>query len=85
MPGPLPLVASTCQLRYGTAGTTGAAGMDRGRALAAMDQELATALQAGPPAVVKNSYTSGSPVAMATSIFWGSLAFGPVQARTARG
>ena len=41
----LPLLTLTCEIRYATDGTTS---MDRGRALAAMDAELATAISCAP-------------------------------------
>ena len=43
---PLPWVAMECSIQYATDGTAGNGGMDRGRLLAAMDAELASALAA---------------------------------------
>lgn len=74
--GPLPLVTVSCEVRYGTAGTAGAAGMDRGRALATMDGELLNALRATPQTVTKRNYTSGTAVTMGTNVFWGDPVFG---------
>ncbi len=51
---PLPLVALECAIAYATDGTPGNAGMDRGRALAAMDAELAAALAQPPHTVAQN-------------------------------
>jgi hypothetical protein len=72
----LPLVTMTCEIRYATDGNSGNGGMDRGRLLAAMDAELASALAATPRSTAKFSYTaSAAPAAMQTSVFWGEPAF----------
>lgn len=76
----LPLVAMGCEIRYCTAGDSGNGGMDRGRLLAGMDAELATAVNAAPQNVGKMNF-SGSGVgvagaAMGTNVFWGDVAFG---------
>ena len=67
----LPLVTMTCEIRYATDGTQAVAGMDRGRALSAMDQELLAALELEPRSVGKVDYSSGSAVALVTNVFWG--------------
>jgi hypothetical protein len=72
----LPLVAMECAIHYATSGSVQKGGMDRGRALAAMDAELASALSAEPHAVPKLSYTT-APTAMATNIFWSDPVFAP--------
>lgn len=81
--GALPLATLQCEIAYATDGTHAFAGMDRGRALAAMDAELAAALAQAPQSAPKLNCTatdSGSaPVAMQTSIFWAAPAFGPVK------
>jgi hypothetical protein len=82
--GPLPLVTATCEIRYGTSGSTGTAGMDRGRKLAALDGELALALGAEPQTVVKTNYTTGSSVAMSTNVFWGAPVFGAMKVNAER-
>jgi len=51
--GPLPLVAMECSIQYTTDGSSGNGGMDRGRLLAAMDAELASALGTEPHTVPK--------------------------------
>ena len=48
---PLPWVAMECSIHYATDGSTANGGMDRGRMLAAMDAELATALAQEPATV----------------------------------
>lgn len=80
----------TCELLYATAGSAGAAGMDRGRALAAMDHELRTALDAAPQATALVSYAeiqgggATTQTAPGTSIFWSSAAFAPTLQRNER-
>jgi hypothetical protein len=77
------LITLTCEIRYASDGSPGAAGLDRGRALAAMDAELASAL-ATPP---RNTATltvveigaggSSSLTPNGTNIFWGEPSFAP--------
>ena len=80
----------SCEIRYDTAGTTGAAGMDRGRTLAAMDAELQSALRAGPQnvALVSVAEISGggatTQTALGTSIFWSDGVFGATVERGER-
>jgi len=54
----LPLAAMECSILYATDGTSGNGGMDRGRLLAAMDAELASALGAAPHSTVKSNYAA---------------------------
>lgn len=78
---PMPIAAMTCSIHYASDGTLGNGGMDRGRALSAMDGELAAALAQSPRSAVKTRYapaaSGGAPTAMATSIFWSDPVFGP--------
>jgi hypothetical protein len=80
----LPLVTMTCQIQYATDGDAGNGGMDRGRLLSGMDAELAAMVNAAPHKTVKMNYVAAAgssgqpPVAMATNLFWGDVAFGPV-------
>lgn len=77
--GPLPLATLTCEIRYATDGDVGNGGMDRGRLLATMDAELASALTAAPQTAVKTSYSStATPAALATNIFWSGSTFASV-------
>jgi hypothetical protein len=77
--GPLALAAMRCELRYCTDGGAMNGGMDRGRLVAAMDAELASALGSVPRSAAKMNYAvtaqGGSPSAMATNIFWGDVVF----------
>jgi hypothetical protein len=76
-PLPIPLIAMECDLHYATDGSADNAGMDRGRALAAMDAELAAALTTAPHAVPKLNYTASPPATMQTNIFWADPVFSP--------
>lgn len=74
----LPLVTMECEIHYATDGSSGNGGMDRGRLLAAMDAELATALSEVPHRAAKENYSAAPPVTMATNVFWGDATFGAV-------
>ena len=79
--GPLPLIALGCEIRYATDGTSGMAGMDRGRALAAMDAELTAAISQTPQStcsmlVSEVAGGGASTEAMTgTTVFWGDVSF----------
>ena len=79
----MPLVTMGCEIGYATAGTAVNGGLDRGRALGAMDGELLAAVQQSPQNTGKNSYTglaaAGAPVAMGSRVWWGDVVFGPVK------
>jgi len=72
------LVATTCEIDYATEGAAGGAasggGMDRGRALGAMDVELLNALRMEPWSIAAG--------ATGASVFWGDLV---LKAATAHG
>lgn len=78
--GAMPLAMTNCSIDYETAGTSMNGGMDRGRALAAMDAELQSAVNAFPRNAPKMNYSglanSAGAVAMQTSVWWGVVAFG---------
>jgi hypothetical protein len=80
--GVLPMVAMTCEVAYETVGSAANAGMDRGRMLAAMDDELLAALRNEPRRVLKTNYSGlafgKAAVAMNTNAWWGDVAFGDV-------
>jgi hypothetical protein len=80
--GAMPVVALECEIAYETAGTAINAGMDRGRALGAMDGELLAALNACPQNAVKMNYAGlvfgRAAVAMSTNVWWGEVKFGGV-------
>lgn len=77
----LPLKTATCEIRYATDGSSGSGGMDRGRALAAMDAELAAALSRTHGSVPKLKVNG---VADGTKVFWGEVAFEPAVMRMER-
>ncbi len=87
---PLGLIKLICEIHYATAGTTGAGGMDRGRALAAMDAELATTLNASPQNAALISFaevTGGGASTQSTpggNLFWASPVFNALVARSER-
>jgi hypothetical protein len=78
--GELPLVTLACEIEYETAGNATNGGMDRGRALAAMDAELFAALAQTPTNTLKKNFTGladGAAVTtMQTRIWWGPLQLG---------
>jgi hypothetical protein len=77
--GPLPLVSMGCSIQYVTDGSSGNGGMDRGRLLAAMDAELASALGAEPHTIPKMNYSAAgdgvAPTTMGTNVFWADPVF----------
>ncbi len=87
---PLGMIRLACEIRYATAGTTGVAGMDRGRALAAMDAELRASLftppQSAPLTTLAEIAGGGATTqtATGTAIFWCDAAFGPTLQRNER-
>lgn len=88
--GPMPLIALGCEIRYATDGTSGSAGMDRGRALAAMDAELVAAISKAPQTacsmLVAEIAGGGSSTSTmtGTNVFWGDVAFKPAVMRDER-
>ncbi len=77
--GPMPLMRGRCEIRYTTAGIPEIAGMDRGRTLAAMDEELLAMLQ--PAQVPLQSYAAaGAPVTGGTQVFWSDASLGGAKA-----
>ena len=86
----LALVAATCEIRYATDGTQGLAGLDRGRALAAMDAELAKAVGSAPQraAAVAIAEIAGGGMSTETAtgmnVFWGDVLFKPAVMRGER-
>lgn len=70
------MVAEECEVLYQTCGTQSFGGLDRGRALSAMDEELAALLQ--PFYTPKFNYTVQPPAAMLTNVFWDEPVFASV-------
>jgi hypothetical protein len=67
------LAHMTCEIHYASAGTQTNAGLDRGRALEEMDDELLRMLC--PSSAAKMSYTETPAAQMGTNIFWSQPAF----------
>ncbi|MDP9040227.1 MAG: hypothetical protein M3O02_13310 [Acidobacteriota bacterium] len=79
----MPLATLVCAIRYSTDGTAGNAGMDRGRALAAMDAEIAAALTAAPQHAPKQDFSAASagtpPTTLATNVSWSDPTFSAIE------
>jgi len=75
--GQLPSILTnlTCEIHYATAGTQENAGLDRGRSLEEMDNELLQMLW--PAYTPKMNYTQTPAVEMGTNIFWSQATFAP--------
>jgi len=74
-----PMAAAECEVLYQTCGTQSFGGLDRGRLLSHMDEELGAILQ--PFNTAKLSYTTTPPVAMLTQVFWDEPILGPATAQ----
>jgi hypothetical protein len=70
------MIAEECEILYQTCGTQSFGGLDRGRSLSAMDEELLAMLQ--PFYTPKLNYAFTPPAAMLTSVFWDEPAFTPL-------
>jgi hypothetical protein len=71
-----PMFAAECEIVYQTCGCQSFGGLDRGRVLSAMDEELLSILQ--PFSTPKLSFTATPPAPMLTQVFWDEPEFGPV-------
>ncbi len=69
------LVAEECEILYQTCGCQTYGGLDRGRALSQMDEELAALVQ--PFYTPKLNYTATPPAALLTNVFWDEPVFTP--------
>ncbi len=85
-----PLATLGCEVKYATDGSAGAGGMDRGRALSAMDDELSAALTEAPmrAAAVEYAEIAGGGMSNATAagshVFWSEPVFAPLDLRGER-
>lgn len=70
------MAAAQCEILYGTCGTQSFGGLDRGRSLSEMDEELVAMLQ--PFCTPKLNYAATPPAAMLTQVFWDEPAFTPI-------
>jgi hypothetical protein len=72
------MAAEECEVVYSTLGTQSFGGLDRGRVLSEMDEELVAMLT--PYWTPKLNYTATPPTAMLTKVFWDEPGFSPVTA-----
>ena len=70
------MVAEQCEIVYETCGTQSFGGLDRGRVLSEMDEELAAMLQ--PFHTRKLNYSATPAAAMLTQVFWDEPGFAPI-------
>lgn len=76
------MIALQCEILYQTCGTQSFGGLDRGRQLSVMDEELITVLQ--PFYTPKLDYTATPAAAMLTRVFWDEPTFGPINVQRDR-
>ena len=70
------MVVQECEIAYQTCGSQSFGGLDRGRCVSAMDEELLAMAQ--PFSTPKLCYTATPPATMLTQVFWDEPGFGPV-------
>ena len=70
------MVAEECEVIYQSCGTQSFGGLDRGRLLSEMDEELTAMLQ--PFSTPKLNYATQPPATMLTQVFWDEPSFTPV-------
>jgi len=76
------MAAEECEIVYQTCGTQSFGGLDRGRALSEMDNELTEIL--APFFTPKLNFTATPPAQMLTQVFWDEPGFTPVVAQRDR-
>jgi hypothetical protein len=69
------MVAEHCEILYQTCGTQSFGGLNRGRALSKMDEEMMSII--APFHTAKLNYTGTPPAAMLTRVFWDEPIFAP--------
>jgi hypothetical protein len=70
------MVAEQCEILYQTCGTQSFGGLDRGRLLSEMDEEVTVMAQ--PFYTPKLNFTATPPAAMLTKVFWDEPRFSPI-------
>lgn len=70
------MAAMECEILYQTCGTQSFGGLDRGRSLSEMDEEVMAIL--APFCTPKLNYAAMPPAAMLTQVFWDEPGFSPV-------
>ena len=76
------MAAEDCEILYQTCGTQSFGGLDRGRALSEMDEEVLAMIE--PFCTPKLNYTTTPPAAMLTQVFWDEPGFTPIVAQRDR-
>lgn len=76
------MVAAECEIFYSTCGTQAFGGLDRGRMLSAMEEEIIAILQ--PFYTPKFNYSVQPAVVMQTQIFWDEPTFTPINVQRDR-
>jgi hypothetical protein len=76
------MAAEDCEILYQTCGTQSFGGLDRGRALSAMDEEVLAMME--PFCTPKLNYTATPAAAMLTQVFWDEPGFTPIVAQRDR-
>ncbi|MFZ0705638.1 MAG: hypothetical protein WAM71_08560 [Candidatus Korobacteraceae bacterium] len=71
------LMAMDCMIGYTCSGQSDSGGVDRGRKLSALDADLLAIC--APAQAHKNDYSSGSPVDLASYIFWSAPKLEPLK------
>lgn len=70
------MAAAECEILYSTAGTQSFGGLDRGRLMSAIDEEVNAILQ--PYATPKMNYNAQPPTVLLTQVFWEPPVYTPV-------
>ena len=73
---PATMTGEQCEIIYQTCGTQSFGGLDRGRSLCEMDEELLAMM--APHHTPKLNYTATPPATMLTQVFWDDPAFAPI-------
>jgi hypothetical protein len=76
------MAAEECEIVYGTSGSQAFGGLDRGRMLSAMDEELIAILQ--PFQTAKINYSIQPATSMQTQVFWDEPTFAPINVQRDR-
>jgi hypothetical protein len=73
---PATMAGEQCEIIYQTCGTQSFGGLDRGRALSEMDEELLAMIE--PYYTPKLNYAATPAATMLTQVFWDEPAFAPI-------
>ena len=73
---PSTMTGEQCEILYQTCGTQSFGGLDRGRALSEMDEELLGMIS--PYHTPKLNFTATPPATMLTQVFWDEPVFAPI-------